>query len=145
MIVVDANLLIYAYDRGSAFHADAREWLESTIGGDRVVGIPLLSATAFLRLMTGTLRGRGAMSDAEALAVVNGWLLWPNVRLLVPGQQHWPILNRLLQQHHVTGKLISDAQIATCALEHGASLVTADRHFERFGEILVEYPLGRRQ
>ena len=31
MILIDANVLLYAYDAGSPFHDQARNWLEETL------------------------------------------------------------------------------------------------------------------
>ncbi len=38
MILIDANLLLYAYDSGSPRHEQARTWLEATLKGDERVG-----------------------------------------------------------------------------------------------------------
>jgi len=40
MILLDANLLIYAYDRSSPFHHATREWIERTIESEPVIGMP---------------------------------------------------------------------------------------------------------
>ena len=40
MIVLDANLLLYAYDASSAIHAQARAWIESVLSDGTPVGLP---------------------------------------------------------------------------------------------------------
>jgi len=52
VIVLDANLLIYSYNRGSAHHRKARVWLERTFSGIEMVGLPWQTVSAFLRVMT---------------------------------------------------------------------------------------------
>ncbi|HEX7499240.1 MAG TPA: PIN domain-containing protein [Polyangia bacterium] len=37
--------------------------------------------------------------------------------------------------------MVSDAHLAALAIEHGATLITNDRDFARFGDLRVEYPL----
>jgi len=52
VIVLDANLLIYAYNSGSAYHTRARRWLEATLSGTDVLGVSWHAISAFLRVMT---------------------------------------------------------------------------------------------
>ena len=52
MILVDANLLIYAVDRDSPQHAPARRWLEAVLSGSEPVGIAWVVALAFVRITT---------------------------------------------------------------------------------------------
>ena len=52
MILVDANLLIYAVDADSHHHQRARRWLENTLSGTTRVGLPWLVLLAFLRITT---------------------------------------------------------------------------------------------
>ena len=47
MIIPDANLLLYAYDEASPFHARARSWWSECISGPEPVG---LVAVVLLRL-----------------------------------------------------------------------------------------------
>ena len=54
MIVLDANILIYAYDSGSSQHTKARAWVEQTFSGLESVGLPWQTVSAFLRVMTNT-------------------------------------------------------------------------------------------
>ena len=50
MILVDANLLIYAVNQDLLQHKQAKDWLEGVLSGSGVVSIPLVSLLAFLRL-----------------------------------------------------------------------------------------------
>ena len=47
-----ANVLPYAVDEESAFHASARSWLDSAINGIERVGLPWASLMAFQRIIT---------------------------------------------------------------------------------------------
>lgn len=49
---VDANLTIYAVNRDSPLHAEAKSWWETAIGGAETVGLSWVVLLAFLRLMT---------------------------------------------------------------------------------------------
>ena len=52
MILVDANLLIYAVNRDAPQHKAARMWFEQVLSGDESVGLPWLCLLAFLRVTT---------------------------------------------------------------------------------------------
>jgi len=51
MILVDANLLIYAYESGMPQHRRSREWLDARLNDSLRIGIPWHSVLAFLRLV----------------------------------------------------------------------------------------------
>jgi predicted nucleic acid-binding protein len=52
LILVDANLLIYAVNTGVPRHAAAQKWLDGRPNGVKRVGLPWPSLMAFLRLAT---------------------------------------------------------------------------------------------
>ena len=50
MILVDANLLIYAVNQDAPLNRKAKPWLESILSGKETVGLPWNVLLAFLRL-----------------------------------------------------------------------------------------------
>ena len=132
MILVDANLLIYAIDADSPHHRASRKWLEQTLSGTTSVGLPYIVVLAFLRLTTRSGIMRKPLPPDEALAYVDSWLKQPYVTIVGPGEKHWPILRNLLHSSGTAGNLTSDAHIAALALEHGATICSADNDFKRF-------------
>jgi len=52
VILIDANLLIYAIDSDSPQHQGARRWLEETLSSDTRVGLAWVVILAFLRIAT---------------------------------------------------------------------------------------------
>jgi predicted nucleic acid-binding protein len=52
MILVDANLLIYAIDQESIHHAKAHTWVEKILSETTPVGIAWIVVLAFLRITT---------------------------------------------------------------------------------------------
>ena len=52
MILVDANVLLYAYDRSSPRHRLARRWFEGALNGDEEIRFALITLLAFLRIST---------------------------------------------------------------------------------------------
>ncbi len=51
-MLLDANVLIYAADLTSPHHPQVRGWLEAVMNGQRRVGFPWPTLTAFLRIVT---------------------------------------------------------------------------------------------
>jgi uncharacterized protein len=141
VIVVDANLLIYAYDSGATQHSRARAWMEKTLSQPNLVGLPWQSILSFLRFMTNRRLPGSRFSIQQASEIVDGWLQQPNVRLLVPGDQHWFIFRDVLLEGQATGALVSDAVIAALTIEYGGVLHTADRDFARFPRLKCKNPL----
>ncbi len=141
MIVIDANLLIYAYDLASADHKKSLVWLENVLSGVEAVGLPWQSISAFLRVITNR-RLAARVAVEQAVHVVEEWLQQPNVQILVPGDQHWSVLRRMILEGRASGPLVSDAQIAALTIEYGGVLYTADRDFARFPGLRWKNPLS---
>jgi toxin-antitoxin system PIN domain toxin len=145
VIVLDANILLYAYDSASPFHKRARSWLERVFSGADPVGLPWQTISAFLRIMTNPRLPGERFSLEEAAQIVDRWLAQPNVRLLAPGlapgDDHWSLFRRMIVEGHATGGLITDAQLAALTMEYGGVLYTADRDFARFPGLRWTNPL----
>ena len=52
MILLDANLLIYAVNADAPLNRKAKSWLEAALSGQETVGFPWSVLLAFLRLTT---------------------------------------------------------------------------------------------
>ena len=74
MILVDANLLIYAVNAAAPQHVAARSWLDAHMNGAARVGLPWASLLAFLRLVTNPRVFQRPLSMADAWKQVDGWL-----------------------------------------------------------------------
>jgi uncharacterized protein len=134
-MLVDANLLLYAVDRSSRFHETAADWLTEQLNGPVRVGIPWQSLVAFLRISTHPRAAESPLTPDDALGYVEDWLTADSVWTPVPGPRHGELLADLVQRYQLRGNLISDAQLAALALEHGLPLVSADSDFARFTDL----------
>jgi toxin-antitoxin system PIN domain toxin len=143
MILVDANLLLYAYDAASVHHAPARRWLETTLSAVEPVGLAWVALLAFLRVGTNPRLRREAPTVEEAAAIVADWLERPMVTLVNPGERHWEILHEMMIKGQARGLLVTDAHLAALAIEHGATLATCDRDFARFPGLKFFNPLDK--
>lgn len=142
MIVLDANLLLYAYDSGSQQHAKARAWVEQTFSDGTPVALPWQTVTAFLRITTNPRLSGKRFTPEEAAQIVDQWLAQPNVRLLPAGEQHWSLLRQMLLDGQARGPLVSDADLAALTIEYGGVLHTTDRDFARFPGLRWTNPIA---
>jgi toxin-antitoxin system PIN domain toxin len=139
MIVVDVNVLLYAYDGSEAKHQTSVEWIERTAESGELLGIPWHCVMAFLRITTESRGTRRPLSLAEAARAINRWLESPEITRPEPGPRFWGILHELGAESNTRGRGWSDAYLAALAIEHGAALATFDRDFRKFkGLKLVE-------
>ena len=144
MILVDANLLIYAIDRDSPHHPEARKWVEGALSGADTVGLAWGVILAFLRLTTRPGILRRPMSGDAALDYVDEWLSLPAVEIVLPGERHWPVFRNLLKIAGTAGNLTSDAHLAALAIERGATVFSTDSDFARFPGLRHVNPLAPR-
>ena len=141
-MLVDANLLLYAVDEASPFHARARQWLEDALNGTRRVGLPWVSLTAFLRIVPNPRALAEPLAPAEAWALVDAWLDAPTAWLPTPGRGHRAILGRLIADLDLRANLIPDAVLAALCIEHGREMISADTDFARFTGLSWRNPLA---
>jgi toxin-antitoxin system PIN domain toxin len=142
MIIIDANVLLYAYDPSSPHHQAARGWFETVISKPGNIGLAWMTLLAFVRISTSPRPLEHPLSTTEALAIVSGWLEHPTVTILNPGERHWEILRDLMTKGQAHGPLIMDAHLGALAIEHGATLATTDRDFTRFPGLRILNPLA---
>lgn len=140
-MLVDANILLYAVDEESPFHARARDWVEAALNGSRRVGLPWVSLVAFARIATHPRAMRDPLTAEEAWAMVTAWLDAPTAWIPAPGPGHRDILGRLVTDLDLRGNLVSDAVLAALCIEHGLEIVSADSDFARFREVTWVNPV----
>lgn len=142
MILVDANLLIYAINEGSPLNRKAKSWLGSTISGPGAVGFSWNVLLAVLRLTTRPGLFRNPLPLEAAFDLIAAWLEQPSVTVVHAGPRHLRILRDLLLPLGTGGNLTSDAHLAALAIEHGAELCSSDADFARFPGLKWRNPLA---
>lgn len=141
MMLLDANLLLYAVNRDLPQHKKARVWLEKTLSGEQIVGVPWVVILAFLRLATNPRVFEHPLAIESATEYIDEWLAQPVVSAVVPGSNHWQILRNLLAGCGTGGNLTTDAHIAALAIEHGYAVYSTDHDFKRFAGVTHINPL----
>ena len=142
MILLDANLLLYAYNSESPHHEPSRNWLEATLSSGQPVRFALVTLLAFVRIASDRRIYTQPLSPTEACSLIERWLSQPNVRLLQPGPRTWRYLGRMCEEGQAKGAMVTDAHLAALAMEHGASIATCDRDFLRFPGVRIVNPVA---
>lgn len=142
MTIVDANVLLYAYNSDAPQQAAAAGWLANLLDSGESVALPWVTIWAFLRVATNSRIWASPMPARDAFTIVRDWLAQPGVVALQPGPLHGKILEKLVNDYAATGPLITDAVLAALALEHGAVLASTDQDFRRFPDLRWLNPLA---
>jgi toxin-antitoxin system PIN domain toxin len=137
--LLDTNLGVYAANDAAPQHTAAREAIHAALAAPGGAAMAWNSILGFLRLTT----QRGVLAEPipidAALGIVQAWLNQPTIVVLHPGERHAATLGGLLRSAGRGGNLVNDAHLAALAIEHGATLVSFDRDFERFAGLRFEW------
>ena len=142
MILIDANILIYASLNKFSQHEPAREWLDTQLNGVTRVGLPWVTLVAFLRIATNPRSFRRPVPMRAACEQVSQWLAREPVWIPEPTERHGEALTELLALPGMYGNLVTDAHLAALAIEHGLTLCSTDGDFARFPKLQWVNPLA---
>ena len=142
MILVDANLLLYAEDSLSEHHDAARVWWDQQLSSTSPVCLCWPVLVAFVRIGTNVRLHQRPLTISEGIERVQSWLDQPCVRMIYPGDEHWAIFQRMLRSGKAVGNLVSDAHLAALAIEHGCTLQSTDGDFGRFKGLKWNNPIA---
>jgi|TARA_B100000959_G_C14865113_1_gene575934 hypothetical protein len=132
LIIPDVNLLLYAYDAESPFHARATSWWLACLAGTEPVGLAHVVMFGFMRVSTSARAFRNPLGASEAAGHIRAWLEQPVTEVVLPGPGHTGHVLQLLDELGTAANLVTDAQIAAIAIEHDAVVHTSDADFTRF-------------
>jgi toxin-antitoxin system PIN domain toxin len=141
VILVDANLLVYAHVASFDQHEQARTWLDEQLNGSTAVGLPWPSLLAFLRLVSNPRVFERPEPTARAWAQVKAWLDCEPTWIPLPGERHATLLGEVLAIPGIHANLIPDADLAALAIEHGLTICSTDTDFARFPNVRWINPL----
>jgi uncharacterized protein len=142
VILVDVNILLYAYNDDAPQHDAARAWWETQLSGTRLVRVAWVTVAAFLRIATQPRVFPVPMSIAQACDRVDRWWEQPVFGILEPTERHWTVFGGLVRSADAGGNLVTDAHLAALAIEHGATLASTDQDFRRFIGLTWMNPLA---
>ena len=142
MLLIDVNVLLFAYRTETEGHAAYRSWLERTLRSSAQVGLSDLVLSAVVRIVTHPGIYREPTSLEAALQYVEWLRAQPRVIPVAPGLRHWQIFTSLCRDTAVRGNVVTDAYFAALAIETGGEWITADRDYARFPGLRWRHPLA---
>jgi len=141
MMLIDANLLLYARLSSFPEHDRARVWLDEQLNGPAPVGLAWPSLVSFVRISINPRVFDRPLTVATAWKQVREWLACGSVWTPVPTDLHAHVLGRFMMDGSMTPNLVGDAHLAALAVEHGLVLCSADGDFARFEGVRWINPL----
>lgn len=82
MKLLDANILLYAYDSDSVHHVACRSWLEAAFNSGEIVALPWQTLLGFVRISTNSRATKRPLDGAAACKIVSSWLEQVNVNVI---------------------------------------------------------------
>lgn len=142
MLLIDANILIYANRVDSERHEEYRDWVQKLIDGPEPYAVSDHALTGMIRVVTNPRIYREPATIEEALAFAHGVRSQPHAHVVSPGSQFWTLFAGLCRSANAKAKLVPDAYLAALAIEHGCEFITADKDFRKFPGLRWRHPLN---
>ena len=142
MILVDANILLYAENSLHSLNRKARTWWDDQLSGSGSVCLCWTVLSAFIRIGTNPRVFEAPLSLEQAVARVQSWLEQPCTRVVRPTDRHWTVFQEMLSDGQAVANLVTDAHLAALAIEHGCKLASTDSDFARFSRLKWMNPLA---
>lgn len=143
MLVVDTNVLLYAADKDSEFHAACRSYLEKMRERAAPTYLSWNVCYEFIRVCTHPRVYRSPWTSSRAWGFISALLQGPGFGVLTATDRHSEVLRETLGElPDLRGNLIHDLHTAVLMREHGISQIcTRDTDFHRFPFVRVVDPL----
>ncbi|MYH15201.1 MAG: PIN domain-containing protein [Gammaproteobacteria bacterium] len=139
---LDANILLYASDTSSPFHAEAESFLQSCMSRRDLFYLSWPTIMAYLRIATHPSIFDEPLTLEDAMANVETLLNLPHCRCLSEEDGFWETWRTVTDETQVRGNLVPDAHLAALLRFHGVRrLYTHDRDFRRFDFLDVKDPV----
>jgi toxin-antitoxin system PIN domain toxin len=142
MILIDVNVLVYAFREDAPDHPSYRRWLNEIVDSEEAFGYLDLVLSGFIRVVTHPRIFRQPTPLDAAFAFADSVRSEPQAVPVAPGARHWQIFRGLCDQSGAKGNLVADAYLAAVAIESGSEWITTDRDFARFPRLRWRHPLA---
>jgi len=142
-VTVDVNILLYASDESSSFHAKAAELIEQLARGPELLYLFWPVLMGYLRMATHPAIFPRPLSVGVATGNVGQLLGLPHARALGEGDDFWKMYGAVTSGAVVRGNLVSDAHLVALMRENGVStLWSHDRDFRKFEGVRIQDPFA---
>ena len=133
MIILDVNVVVYAYRREAVEHDRYHAWLSELVAGRDDIGLVEATFVGFLRIVTNPKIVRPPAPTGDALRFVDAVRSGRRARWLSANGATWDAFAAIVGADPVVrGNPVPDAWLAALGISNGCRLATADRGFSRF-------------
>jgi uncharacterized protein len=140
---IDVNILLYASDESSSFHAKAAELLDRLARGPDLLYLFWPVLMGYLRMSTHPAIFPRPLSVDVATVNVGQLLGLPHARAVGEGDDFWQVYGTVTAGAVVRGNLVSDAHLVALMRENGVgTLWSHDRDFRKFEAVRVRDPFA---
>jgi toxin-antitoxin system PIN domain toxin len=140
---VDVNVLLYASDESSSFHAKAADLIEQLARGPELLYLFWPVLIGYLRIATHPAIFPRPLSVGVATGNVGQLLGLRHARALGEGDDFWQVYGAVTSGAVVRGNLVSDAHLVALMRENGIStLWSHDRDFRKFEGVRIRDPFA---
>ena len=140
MKVLDVNVVLPVHRADHPDHPTARAWFDNLLASGEQFGVPWMVWWSFLRLSTHPRVFTVPTPVDQALDFVAALRAQTGHISVEAGDQHLDCLRRVCFGGEAVADLMPDAVLAALAVEHGGEVVSFDRDFSRFPELLWSRP-----
>ena len=142
MLLLDVNILIYAFRDDMKEHPPIAAFLNELVNSGEMFGVPEICLCSLLRIVTQSAfeppsTPESVFNFCTALRSISTFM---QIR---PSDRHWDIFQGLFAHGKLSGKSVSDAYLAAFAIDRGDIFVTADKDFAKFPGLTWRHPLKR--
>ena len=138
---LDVNVLLYASDRSSDRHVQARRFVEACAAGPEILCLTWPTLMSYLRIATHPRIFATPLSPDEALGNMSALLGLTHVRAVSELEGFLDAYQHVTGETSVRGNLVPDAHVATILFQHGVrTIYSNDRDFRKFSSIELRDP-----
>jgi hypothetical protein len=138
VILIDVNLLVYAFRTDSPYHRQAKELIESARENGSSQLVSAIVAASFVRIVTNPRIFVTPSSIDEAWRFIEFLECTPAAHWAELDAHTYSLFKHLCLVTGATGNGVPDALLAAIALRHRATLVTADRGFSAYPGVALQ-------
>ena len=144
MILLDANILVYAHAADSPFHASARQLRDQAAQGVLPACLSPQVLCEFFSVITDDRLVKPVLSPSQAKRELGTYWNAGGFRRIVPKDTTISRLVGLLERHHLKRRDIFDAFLVATMLDNNVRTIYTHnvKDFEVYPEIQVINPLG---
>lgn len=145
-IFLDTNLIVYAINKDSPYHARATALMEAIGEGKLETCLSLQVLGEFYATATNPKKIEKTLTPEEAVMVIEGLLRTDTILKLFPKQETLKLALDLVNRYQLKSLDFFDAQIAATMLDNGVTTIYTvnEQDFAIFEEIKAVNPFKRR-